>query len=81
MYALLIQYCGDSTIKTSNAAPKTTSLIAGIISIGTAIFLIYIVLSFSSIGGYPNERRLLYALAEQTNNNQRFCSLFFREVQ
>jgi tetratricopeptide (TPR) repeat protein len=26
-------------------------------------------LSSSSIGGYPNER-LLYALSEQTNNNQ-----------
>jgi hypothetical protein len=63
------QRCGGFTIKKNNAALKTTSLIRSI-SIGAAIFLIYI-LSLSSlsssISSYPNEI-LVYALSEQTNN-------------
>jgi hypothetical protein len=44
------------------------------ISISTVIFVVYALLSSSSIGGYPNER-LIYAISEQSNNNQSSISV------
>src|SRR5919198_1050043 len=73
-----IKYCGDYTIKRSNnAAPKTiwisvhTKFIVSSITIGIAVFVIYILLlllSTSIDGRYPNERLLLYALTDQQTN-------------
>jgi hypothetical protein len=60
---------GDWTIKTSNAAPKTKSLLTDM-GISAVVFVVYILLlpSSSHIGDYLNER-LVYALPEQNDTN------------